>query len=63
MTESQSISLAQLGKLAAITSLSLALNYFIHKMLNSKTNSRDRRLDRSQPNIPRTESVSDILND
>lgn len=64
MTESQSISLAQIGKLAAITTLSLGLNYLIQKALKPKGKARKTtRVDRSQANIPRTSSMADILND
>ena len=55
MTESQSISLAQVGKLAALASLSLALNYLIQKALKPKGDPRKTfRVDRSQADIPRS---------
>ena len=64
MTESQSISLVQIGKLAAITTLSLGLNYLIQRALKPKGKPRKtKRIDRSQADIPRTSSMADILND
>lgn len=64
MTESQSISFAQLGRLAAIASLSLALNHIIQKALNPKKKAkRIHRVDNSQGGLARCESMIDIIND
>lgn len=64
MTESQSISLAQLGKIAAITTLSLGLNYLIQRALKPKSKPRrSKRVDPSQASLHRACSMADIIND